>query len=685
MDIKDYFKNLGLALRGLPGNPDAWMRRFFGGIESKAGVTVDEETALKYSAVYGCVRIISETIASLPLNVYTRLDKGKNKNTNHNLYRLLHTQPNEEMTSFLWREMALAQILLWGNHYSQIIRDGYNRVLALWALLPERMKVERRQSDKKRIYRYQPQNGSQVIFNENDILHIPGLSFNGLVGKTPLTWYREQIGLGLAMEEYSSRFFSSGMHAGGIFTTPNKLKQDTYDRLKEELKKNYAGLKKSHGTMVLEEGLKFDKMSINPNDAQLLESKKFQLEEIARIFRVPLHLLQNLDRGTFTNIEHQGIGFVIHTIRPWLVRIEQSMNIKLFAEYEQDKNFAEFLVDGLLRGDTTARFESYRTGIQNAIYSPNDVLEMENRNPYEGGDKHFIQLNMQPVEQIGEFMGGRVIEIKGDEIRIMPKETENTLEIEREKRAIRSAKARSRLAKSYKGLFENVITRLVKREKADILKIAKKTLGERDAQIFNEEIYQYYQNHKDFVKTHTKPVFNTYAEAISLEAAEEIGYDLKLESKRFTDDVRIEKFMEEYQASFNGRYTKENNRVIRDIVAKALNENKDPLEVLEMEFNHWEEKKPEIVSNKETIKMASAISILVYKFAGIRKLVWRNTGRKTCLYCESLDGKVVGIEETFIPAGLDHNPEGADGSMKITGPRFHPPLHRGCMCMISAE
>lgn len=685
MNIKDYFINLGLAIRGTPANPDAWMRRFFGGIDSKAGVTVDEETALKYSAVYGCVRIISETIASLPLNVYTRLERGKEKNTNHNLYRILHTQPNEEMSSFLWREMMLAQILLWGNHYSQIIRDGYNRVLELWALLPERMKVERRQSDKKRIYRYQPASGSQIIFEENDILHIPGLSFDGLVGKSPLSWYREQIGLGLAMEEYSSRFFSEGMHAGGVFTTPNKLKQTTYDRLKEELKKKYTGLKKAHGTIIFEEGLKFDKMSINPNDAQLLESKKFQLEEIARIFRVPLHLLQNLDRGTFNNIEHQSISFVVHTIRPWLVRTEQSMNIKLFAEYEQDKNFAEFVVDALLRGDTTARFEAYTKGIQNAVYSPNDVLEMENRNPYEGGDKHFIQLNMQPVEQIGEFMRGRAIEIKGDEIRMLPKETENTLEIEREKRAIRSAKARSRLAKSYKGLFENVITRLVKREKVDILNIAKKTLGERDAQIFNSEIDDYYKKHVDFVRKHTKPVFNTYAEAISLEAAEEIGYDLKLESKRFADDVRIEKFMEEYQESFNGRYTKENERVIREIVAKALKENKDPLEALEMEFNHWEEKKPEIVSTKETIKMASAISILVYKFAGIRKLIWRNTGRKTCVYCQNLDGKVVGIEETFIPAGLNYNPKGADGSMKIVGPRMHPPLHRGCMCMISPE
>jgi len=684
LNIKEYFKNLGLALRGTPANPDRWMRRFFGGIESKAGVTVDEETALKYSAVHGCVRIISETIASLPLNVYTRIERGKKKNTKHYLYRILHTQPNEEMSSFTWREMMLAHILLWGNHYSQIIRDGYNRVLELWALFPERMKVERRQSDKKKIYRYQPASGSQIIFDENEILHIPGLSFNGLQGKSPLSWYREQIGLGLAMEEYSSRFFSEGMHAGGVFTTPQALKDATYKRLKAELKKEYAGLKKAHGTMFLEQDLKFEKMSINPNDAQLLESKKFQLEEIARIFRVPLHLLQSLERATFSNIEHQSIDFVVHCIRPWLVRIEQSMNIKLFAEYEKDKNFVEFVVDGLLRGDIQTRFEAYTKGIQNAIYSPNDVLEMENRNPYEGGDKHFIQLNMQPVEQIGEFLGSRAIEIRGNEIRILPKETENSIEIEREKRQVRSAKARVRLAKSYKGLFENVITRLVKREKVDILKIAKKTLKEKDAQIFNNEIDNYYKKHVDFVRKHTKPVFNTYAEAISLEAAEEIGYDLKLESKRFTDDVRIEKFMQEYQESFNGRYTKENERVIREIVAKALIENKDPLEELEMKFNYWEEKKPEIVSKRETIKLAGAVSILVYKFAGIRKLIWRNTGRKTCVYCQSLDGKVVGIDETFIPDGVNYNPEGADGSIKITGPRRHPPLHRGCMCMISA-
>ena len=300
------------------------------------------------------------------------------------------------------------------------------------------------------------------------------------------------------------------------------------------------------------------------------------------------------------------------------------------------------------------------------------------------GQVYLVPLNMIDVKQLGQFTAGRTVIVKGDEIRILPKETEDSIEIEREKRGIRSARTRKRLADSYKGLFENVITRLVKREKADILKIAKKTLKERDTQLFDEKLDQYYQNHRDFVRTHTRPVFNTYAEAISLEAAEEIGYDLKPESKRLSEDVRIDKFMEEYQDSFNARYTKENRARIREIVSRAISENKDPLEALEKEFIHWEEKKPEIVSTRETIKIAGAVSILIYKFARITKLIWRNTGRKTCVYCQSLDGKVVGISETFIPDGVDHNPEGADGSMKITGPRFHPPLHLGCVCMITA-
>ena len=679
MKIKDYFKNLGLALRGsTPANPSKWLREYFGGEESLSGVSVNEETALKYSAVYGCVRILAETIASIPLNLYKRTKRGKTKLTENNLYNLLHSQSNEELTSFSWREIVMAHVLLWGNHYSQILRDGYNRVKSLHPLLPERMKPERikdRESTRynKKQYIYQPLSGRKVILQPNEILHIPGLSFDGLVGKSPLGWYREQIGLGLAMEEYSSRFFSGGLSAGGIFTTPKSLKQPTYDRLKQELKEKYTGLNKAFKTMVLEEDLKFSQVSVNPNDAQLLESKKFQLEEVARLFRVPLFMLQNVDRATFSNIEHLDIAFVVHTIRPWLVRIEQSLNMQLLSAKEKKNLFFEFVVDGLLRGDITARFNAYTQGIQNGIYSPNDILELENRNTYEGGDKHFIQFNMQPVEGINK-------PIKTTKV-IEKKDINNNKE-KRDKELKKSAIIKIKLAQAYSKPFENAVTRLIKRERVDVTKLAKKYLNNKNTDIFDNELYEYYEEHKNFVRKQTKPIFYNFTEAIALQAAEEVGLDLNLENKGLGDEVQIFEFMQKYQDYFEVRYAKINRSAIRRVVAKAIKEGNDPLRALEIEFDNWELKKPVAIATRETVRMTSAVSIVVYKIAGILKLVWRTTSGKSCLFCSSLDGKVVGIEKTFVEANTNLKPEGADTPMKITTPRFHPPLHDGCVCTI---
>ena len=660
-------------------DPRDWLLEALGVRKSITGINVTEKTAMRQSAVYGSVRIIAETIASLPLFVYERLKDGKNKAIDHPLFYLLHDKPNEDMTSFTYRETMLAHLLLWGNYYSQIGKNRLDEVVHLYPYLPDKVKVEIKNNQVGYTYK-------NKSINKDKILHIPGLSFNGITGKSPIRYAREAIGLGLALEQFGAEYFSEGTNVGGVVEHPKSLSPKAFQNLFESLNKKYKGLGKSHKLMLLEEGMKYAKITIPPEDSQFIESRKYQVEDIARIFRVPLHLLQSLDKATFSNIEHQSIDFVVHTIRPWLVRIEQAINTKLFSEKERGKYFAEFKVGGLLRGDTLARYNSYHTARMDGWLNADDIRELENMNPLpdEQGKVYLVPLNMIDVKQVGQFTAGRTVIVKGDEIRILPKETEDSIEIEREKRGIRSARTRKRLADSYSGLFENVVTRLVKREKADILKIAKKTLNKKDTQLFDEKLDQYYQNHRDFVRTHTRPVFNTYAEAISLEAAEEIGYDLKPESQRLSEDVRIDKFMEEYQDSFNARYTKENRARIREIVAKAISENKDPFEALEKEFIHWEEKKPEIVSTRETIKIAGAVSILIYKFARITKLIWRNTGRKTCVYCQSLDGKVVGISETFIPDGVDHNPEGADGSMKITGPRFHPPLHLGCVCMITA-
>ncbi|ADL50550.1 phage portal protein [Clostridium cellulovorans] len=360
---------------------------------NKAGVIVNEETAMRTTAVYACVRVIAETIASLPLPLYKRLLRGKEKATYHPLYTVLHDMPNSEMTSFSFRETMMTHLLLWGNAYAQIIKRG-NKISELWPLHPAYVRIDREPVTNKLIYKY---NGGaeEIIYSQEQILHISGLSFNGITGLSPISMARETIGLAQATEEFGSRFFSNGARPGGILQHPGIVKDP--ERLRKSWEEVYKGVQNSHKIAVLEEGMQYKEIGIPPNDAQFLETRKFQLNEICRIFRVPPHLIGDLERATFSNIEHQSIDFVVHTIRPWLVRWEQAIQKALIPEEERAIYFAKFTVDGLLRGDFKTRMDGYAVGRQNGWYSANDVREFEDLNPIPedmGGDLYLVNGNM---------------------------------------------------------------------------------------------------------------------------------------------------------------------------------------------------------------------------------------------------------------------------------------------------
>jgi HK97 family phage portal protein len=370
---------------------------FFGGTAS--GKTVNERTAMQTTAVYACVRILAETIASLPLNVYRSTDNGKEKAIDHQLYYLLHDEPNPEMTSFVFRETLMSHLLLWGNAYAQIIRDARGQILALYPLLPDRMTVDRT-TDGRLYYEYRKDTG-YVILRPEDILHIPGLGFDGLVGYSPIAMAKNAIGMAIATEEYGSKFFANGASPGGVLEHPGVVKDPA--RIRESWNAVYQGSGNAHRIAVLEEGMKFQSIGIPPEQAQFLETRKFQTEEICRIFRVPPHLVANLDKATFSNIEHQSISFVVHTIRPWLVRLEQGMNKALLSPSEKGQYFVGFVVDGLLRGDYSSRMQGYAVGIQNGFLSPNDVRALENMNTIEHGDIYAMNGNMLKLEDVGAY------------------------------------------------------------------------------------------------------------------------------------------------------------------------------------------------------------------------------------------------------------------------------------------
>lgn len=389
---------------------DAGYSFLFG--RTTSGKPVNERTAMQTTAVYACVRILAEAVASLPLHVYEYQDDGGKKLVHdHPLYYLLHDEPNPEMTSFVFRETLMSHLLIWGNAYAQIIRDGAGRVLGLYPLLPDKMDVQR--DDKGNIYYVYSRNSDEnPMFKEygnirlkaEDVLHIPGLGFDGLIGYSPIAMAKNAVGMTLACEEYGASFFANGANPGGVLEHPGVLKDPS--KVRESWNSVYRGVSNAHKIAVLEEGMKYQQIGIPPEEAQFLETRKFQVNEIARLYRIPPHMVGDLDKSSFSNIEQQSLEFVKYTLDPWVIRWEQSLQRSLLLPGEKGKYFIKLNVDGLLRGDYQSRMNGYAVGRQNGWFSANDIREMENMNPIpdeEGGNLYLINGAMTKLADAGAF------------------------------------------------------------------------------------------------------------------------------------------------------------------------------------------------------------------------------------------------------------------------------------------
>ena len=381
---------------------------FFG--RSNAGKRVTDRTALQHTVVYACVRVLSEAIAQLPLHVYKYNDKGKERVPQHPLYFLLHDQPNPEMTSFVFRETLMSHLLIYGNAYAQIIRNGRGDVLGLYPLMPDKMKVDRDEKNRL-IYiysRYDEANPNlkeqgDIVLYADEVLHIPGLGFDGLVGYSPIALAKNAIGISIACEEYGASFFGNGASPSGVLEHPGVIKNP--ERVRDAWQRAYGG-RNAHKVAVLEEGMKFTPIAIPNNEAQFLETRKFQIEEIARMYRVPLHMIGDLDHATFSNVEHLSLDFVKYSLDPWIVRWEQSLQKALLSDSEKGQYFVKFNVDGLLRGDYASRMQGYATARQNGWMSANDIRELEDMNMLsdeEGGNLYLVNGSFTKLADAGAF------------------------------------------------------------------------------------------------------------------------------------------------------------------------------------------------------------------------------------------------------------------------------------------
>ena len=368
-----------------------------------AGENVTEETALNYSAVYNAVSLISGTIGALPLHLMQKKGDKKRIADERTVYRVLHDTPNPFMTAMAFREAMMAHILLWGNGYAEIVRNGYGEVVELWPITPNRVTIS---MDKGKIY-YTINMGTEpdVILPRDKVLHIPGLGFDGFQGYSVVSMARKCFGLGMAMETYGTKYYENGTHPGVVISHPGQLKDPS--KLRDALAKSYFGLGQSNRVMLLEEAMKIERVTVPNTDGQYLESRQFGVTEVARWFNLPPHKIKDLSRSSFNNIESEQISFVTDSILPWLVRLEQNYNMQILDKYDRDlsgrgRYYFKHVVEGLLRGDAASRAAFYTVMLDRGVFSINEVRELEDKDPVTGGDVHLVPLNMTTLENAGK-------------------------------------------------------------------------------------------------------------------------------------------------------------------------------------------------------------------------------------------------------------------------------------------
>jgi len=640
----------------LPVYDDFWYG--VAGKPSIAGVQVNEESALKYLTVFACVSLISGDIARLPLILYKRAKDGsKQRVLNHPLYDILHNAPNPSTTSFNFREAAQNHLLLWGNTYARIKKTGIGGAIKSLEQIPVPGRVQIK-TDRRGIYYEWSDGKGKHRAAKKDVLHIPGFGFNGLTGMSLIGLAREAIGLGMATEQFGSMYFGKGTHPAGIYEMDGYLGDNKTEFLKT-LKTGIAGLGNSHQIMVAEGGAKYKPLTIPLNDAQFLETRKFQKLELCGMFHVPPHKIAIHDQNSnHNNLEQENSGYVDSCLMHWIVRWEQNISLQLLTREERMQGyFAEFLVDGLLRGDSQARGEFYNKMFQVGALSPNKILAKENMNPIDGGDQHFVQLNMVPLNMAGEI-------VKDNN---QPKKEDKA---SREYRSKNSIITRDRISKQYYPLFHRAAQDIVNKEGLAVKGQINKQRKLRTDGNMQKWLDDFYRKMPKEIKSKIGPVIRSFSEAIQAAAADEMGTDVEISKD-------LERFIDDYTTRYAERHTESSLGQLTALLEQDLT-------ALEERVDEWAKTRADKIAVNETVRASSAIYQAVAFSVGF-STVLRNRGPKTCPYCRSLAGKKVRAGGGPLVSDGEELPgkNSTDPPMKIRGDKFHTPIHQGCDCYMS--
>lgn len=648
----------------------AWLEDWFqGGRTTAAGKSVTEQSALKCGVVYACVNVYASSVAALPLNLQRRLDRGKERATDHPLFDLLKYEPNPTMSSYVFRETAEGHVKTWGNFYARIQRDPKRRIVALWTMRPDWVSVKLVRGEKVYEHRRPDQTEPEVYFAD-DIFHVHGMGYDGLVGYSPVRMAMETIGWIMATSEYGASFFGNSSRIAGILKHPQAIGAEAAKNLREQWEELRKGSANAHRTAVLEDGVSWEQIGIPQNEAQFIETLDHQVPAICRWYNMPPHKVQHLLHATFSNIESSQLSFATDTLMPELVRWEHEIGRQLLTREERNSGlFAEFMMDAILRGDSATRHANYASGRQWGYLSPNDVRAMESQNPIEGdgGDDYHVPINMVRLQDASltpdPTMGG-----PGDGNEQASSRAALPAGAER-----RTVALRQRLQRAAIAVFRQAAERIGRREAEKVAAAARRMT--RAA--FTSWLRTYYGDDFDaaFIRDF-QPVMAMYGQQIGSAAAAELG-------SIGGDDSDLDTFIASYTSSFAARYRKSSLAQLERVVDETP-EDGDFVGAVGARLGEWATGRPSKVAGRETIQAGAAIAKAVFIAAGVTNLVWRAYGSDTCDICQGIDGRVVGIEQNFVEEG-ETVPGGPDQTpLKSSISIGHPPIHAGCECMISA-
>lgn len=639
---------------------DHRLANLFGARKTSAGVSMTERDALGVPAAWACIRQYADDIASLPKHLHERLERGRRERRDHPVFDLIHTRPNPELDAFTWFDVMQTYAGAWGAATAEVELDRGGRPVALWPIPPWRVKPRRPDPGSPPQYEIRLPSGETRVLPQEQTLRVLYATTDGVTGISPVQVHRETLGFARAAQQFGSRFFSQGATSQVVLTHPDVLSEQAKRNLQQSWEEMTAGLDNAHRAAVLEEGVNVDTISINPDDAQWLESRQFSAREIAQIYNMPPHKIQDLENAHLANIEQEAINYVVGSLRPWIVRWEQAIDGSLLTSRERRRLFSRIDPEGLLRGDIKSRYDAYATARQWGWLSANDVRELEDMQPIDGGDSYLRPLNMVEVGAPASPNGGQ----QGRAAAIA---TVAPPALER-----RSADERRRLRGQFAGPIRDAVQRLIEREVGEVSRAIAGLADPQDVSDALDEVYADGSSVREFARTRVGGQLKALIDEIVPVAEDEAG------GRSLRQEVDQEAFAAEVVDRWTAGYVGESERRLR---SAALDADGDPTEAVDAELSRWEEDRAEVESRRRTVEVAEASAVFGFAAAGAQRMRWRTVGTEDCPYCSDMDGRTVGTQERFVSAGSSVEPSGQQ-PLRPSSDVGHPPLHDGCDCTV---